>query len=265
MSDSGRGTALEPAAARMQALLTPEAQTKAADTGRLDPYLDLLDEDLESTGVTQDLMHTGVVPQIYERYWRPALGRVAKGLRGPGMAEEIRIARLLLGLRPGDGVLDVACGPGNFSRAFASTVGDSGLVVGIDASETMLSRGAADLRRSAVTNLALIRGSALELPFVDSSFDAACCFAALHLFEDPLAGLDEMARVLTPGGRIALMTSVQRRLGPRGPAKPLTERLSGMQVFTQDEIVEALRARGFGDIHQRLSGMVQFVGGRLDR
>ena len=112
-------------------------------------------------------------------------------------------------------------------------------------------------------NLCLIRGDAAALPFVGASFDAVCCFAALHLLDDPLAGLDEMARVLTPGGRIALMTSVQRRLAPRGPAKPLAERLSGMRIFTREEIAEALEQRGFTDIHQRISGMVQFVGARL--
>ena len=145
-------------------------------------------------------MTTGVVPRIYERWWRPALGRVAKGFTGPGMAEEVRIARLLLGLGPGDGVLDVACGPGNFSRAFAGAVGGSGLVVGVDVSETMLQRGAEDLRLSGLRNLSLMRASATELPFVDSSFDAVCCFAALHLFDDPLSALDEMTRVLTPAG-----------------------------------------------------------------
>ncbi len=244
-------------------LLAPGARRRAEAMPSGAPFLDLLDGDLPSTGATQDLMLTGIVPRIYERYWRPALGRVAKGVTGPGMAEEIRIARLLLGLRPGDGVLDVACGPGNFSRAFASAVGDSGLVVGIDASETMLERGAAELRRSGLGNLCLIRGDATAMPFVDDSFDAACCFAALHLLEDPLAGLDEMARVLTPGGRIALLTSVQRGLGPRGPGKPLVERLSGMRIFTRDEIAGALEERGFADIHQRISGMVQFVGAHL--
>jgi SAM-dependent methyltransferase len=167
------------------------------------PYLDLLDDELRSTGPTQDMMRTALVAQIYERYWRPALGRVVKGIRGPGMAES--------GLR----------------------------------------------------NLALLRGDATALPFVDGAFDGVCCFAALHLFADPLAGLDEMARVLAPGGRIALMTSVQRQLAPRGPFKPLTERLSGIRVFGQREIVEALQERGFDDLHQRLSGLVQFVGGRL--
>ena len=71
-------------------------------------------------------MITRLVPAIYERYWRPALGRVVKGLTGPGMAEEIRIARLLLGLGEGDTVLDVACGPGNFTREFARAVGPDG-------------------------------------------------------------------------------------------------------------------------------------------
>jgi SAM-dependent methyltransferase len=248
---------------RVLPLLEPSARQRAEQLPEDAPYLDLIGGDIDSTGPTQDLMRSTFVPQIYERYWRPALGRVAKGVKGPGMAEEIRIARLLLGLSPGDRVLDIACGPGNFSRAFAAAVGDSGLVVGLDASHTMLERGAADLRRSGLRNLTLVRGDATALPFADDSFDGVCCFAALHLFADPFAGLDEMTRVLAPGGRIALMTSVQRQLGPRGPLKPLTERMSGMRVFGQQEIVEALDERGFGDLHQRLSGLIQFVGGRL--
>jgi ubiquinone/menaquinone biosynthesis C-methylase UbiE len=253
----------ESARERVLPLLEPQTRGKAEVLRPDEPYFDLIEGELDSTGATQDLMTSGFVPRIYERYWRPVLSRVAKGITGPGMAEEIRIARLLLALSPGDGVLDIACGPGNFSRAFASAVGDSGLVVGLDASDTMLRRGAEDLERSGLRNLFLVRGDATALPFVADSFDAVCCFAALHLFDDPFAGLDEMTRVLTPGGRIALMTSVQRQLGPRGPFKPLTERLSGMRVFGQQEIVDALSERGFDDIHQRLSGLVQFVGGRL--
>src|SRR5688572_8247354 len=154
-------------------------------------YLDLLGDDLESTGFTQDLMVSRIVPAIYERYWRPALGRVFKGVTGPGMAQEVRIARLLLGLGEGERVLDVACGPGNFSREFARAAGPQGLVAGIDASRTMLERGAEESRRSGLDNLVLIRGDATALPFLDSTFDGACCFAALHLFDDPFAALDE--------------------------------------------------------------------------
>ena len=225
-------------------------------------YLDLLGDELESTGVTQDLMTSSFVPRIYERYWRPALARAVKGFTGPGMDEEVRIARLLMGLGAGDVVLDIACGPGNFTRRFAQIAGPDGLAVGIDASETMLARGAAELERSGPDNVALIRGDATRLPFRDAGFDAVCCFAALHLFAEPFAALDEMRRVLGPGGRIALMTSVRRRLAPSA-VRPLVERASGMRLFEPDEIVAALADRGFTGVHQRLAGMVQFVGGRL--
>ncbi len=248
---------------RLTDRLTAEAATLVAQRGVNDAgYLDLLEGELASTGPTQDLMVTRLVPAIYERYWRPALGRLFKGVTGPGMAEEIRIARLLLGLGEGDLVLDVACGPGNFSREFARAVGPEGLVVGIDASRTMLERGAEELRRSGPANLALVRGDATTLPFRDATFDGGCCFAALHLFDDPFAALDEICRVLKPGGRIALMTSVRREITLR-PLKPIIERTSGMRIFEGDEIVAALEQRGFTGIHRRLSGMVQFVGGRL--
>ena len=248
---------------RVRALLGEQAAELAAARGLNDAgYLDLLEHELESTGPTQDLMVSRLVPAIYERYWRPALGRLFKGATGPGMAEEIRIARLLLGLGERDLVLDVACGPGNFTREFARAVGPGGLAVGIDASRTMLERGGAELRRAATPNLVLIRGDATELPFQDSSFDATCCFAALHLFPDPFAALDEMRRVLRPGGRIALLTSVRREVTLK-PLKPLLERASGMRIFEGDEIVGALEERGFTGIHRRLSGLVQFVGARV--
>jgi SAM-dependent methyltransferase len=251
------GAALLPL---LDAAARGQAERLAADV----PYLDLIDGEVSSTGPAQDMMTGKRVPRVYERYWRPALGRLAKGFTGPSMAEEARIARLLLGLSEGNVVLDVACGTGAFSRAFASTVGRGGLVVGVDASATMLARAATELGKRGRGNVALVRADASALPFEDSGFDAVCCFAALHLFADPMRALDEMARVLTPGGRIAIMTSVRRQLAP-GPFAAAAERLSGMRLFRQDAIVEALQERGFEDVHQRLSGLVQFVGGRLRR
>lgn len=249
-------------AARARALELLRADLRDRAKVRDEGYLDLLEEDLESTGATQDLMLSRLVPAIYERWWRPALGRALKGVTGPGMEEEMRIARLLLGLEPGHRVLDVACGPGNFTRSFGRTVGDAGLAVGIDASETMLARGVRDLERSGLDNVCLLRGDATSLPFDDGSFDAVCCFAALHLFADPFEALSGMARTLSPGGRIAILTSIRRPITLR-PLKPVVERTSGMRVFEKDEIIAALRSRGFADVHQRVSGLAQFVGGRL--
>ena len=254
----------ESARERLAEVLDARSNALAAEDSHWEHgYLDLLGEDAPgSTGVTQDLMLTRIVPVVYERWWRPTLAWAAKGLTGPGMAEEVRIARLFLGLSHGDKVLDVACGPANFSRAFAQAAGDDGLVVGIDASETMLARGAEDTRKAGVANLALIRGDATALPFETSSFDCVCCFAALHLFAEPFEAIDEMRRVLAPGGRIAIMTSIRRPVTVR-PMKPVVERLSGMRVFEPDEITGALAERGFEDIRCRVSGLVQFVGGRL--
>jgi SAM-dependent methyltransferase len=258
--------ASEPAGAieRCQRLMIPETAAVAAEPGPLaGGYLDVLGTDeVESTGTTQDLMLTNFVPRIYERWWRPVLARGFKGIAGPSMTEEMRIARLLMGLGPGDTVLDVACGPGNFSREFAHAVGEEGLVVGIDASPTMLARGVAENDEAGITNLALVRGDATRLPFRDSCFDAACCYAALHLFADPMTALDEMRRVLADRGRIAIMTSVRRGPVP-APMKPIIERASGIRVFEGDEIVGALERRGFTGVQRRVAGMVQFVGGRL--
>ncbi len=226
-------------------------------------YIDLLGDDPPpSTGRTQDLMLTGIVPAVYERWWRPALGRLAKGLLGPGMDDELRIARGLLGLRHGDGVLDVACGPGNFTRHFAHAVGPEGLAVGIDASPTMLGRAIAD---TAQDNIAYVRGDAVRLPFRDASFDAVCCFAALHLFSDPFEALDHMVRVLTPGGRIALFTSCRAASQPIRTWQDVVAAPSGMRMFERGEITDALTARGLVDVQRRTSGLTQFVGATRPR
>jgi SAM-dependent methyltransferase len=245
---------------RLLPLLKPEAREVARE---VNGYLDLLGGSApRSTGLTQDLMLTSIVPRIYERWWRPALGRVAKGAFGPRMADEHRIARLLLGLSPGDGVLDVACGTGNFTRDFARSVGPDGLAVGIDVSETMLTRAVRDTRAAGLDQAGYVRGDAVELPFRDASFDAVCCFAAFHLFDDPWRALDRMTDVLTPGGRIAIFTSCRTRSGPFRSVDGLLGARSGMRLFERDEVTRALKERGYLEVQQRVAGLTQFVGGR---
>ena len=245
---------------RAAPLLRPEERERATPR---DGYLDVLHRDLDQPGLVGSFMQAGPVSQVYERWWRPALGRVAKGIGGPGMADEKRIARLLMGLGPGDGVLDVACGPGNFSRDFARAVGEDGLVVGVDASRPMLERAVRESAAAGLDNLCFVFADAAALPFRDASFDAACCFAALNLFPEPFGPLDEMRRVLGPGGRIALFTSSQARTAPLRALERALAAPAGIRMFDQAELVHALRERGFADVRQRLAGLTQFVGGRL--
>jgi len=257
-------TALPDAIARALPLLAPELREAPGFPDLRNGYLDLLggrdDELPDAAGPAQRLMRSRALPLVYERWWRPAWGRVLKGALAGGMRDEHRIARLLLGLTPGDGVLDVACGPGNFTREFAQIVGSGGLAVGIDASATMLARAVADTPAGAV---AYVRGDAERLPFRDASFDAVCCFAALNLFADPDAALDHMTRVLTPGGRIAILTSCRLRSAAGRAVGDLAGARSGMRIFEPDEIVDGLRERGYAEVRQRIAGVTQFVGGRL--
>jgi len=224
-----------------------------------DGYLDLLgDEDPTGAHPGQRLMLSSALALIYERLWRPLGGRLLMGATGPGMREERRMAMSMLALSPNDRVLDVACGPGNFTREFARAAGN-GLVVGIDASGTMLDVA---VRKTERANLAYLRGDACALPFRDGSFDAVCCFAALYLIQEPMQALDEIARVLAPGGRVALLSSCNRGPLPAGATNAVVRSLSGVRIFARDELTRALRDRGLTGIHQHVVGLAQFVSAR---
>lgn len=223
-------------------------------------YIDVLEErDAIGPHPGQQLMRSRALPLIYERLWRPVGGRLLLGVIGPGTAEEQRIAREMLGISTGDRVLDVGCGPGNFSRNFAREAGDGGLVVGVDASATML---AAAVKAGGAANLAYVRGDACALPFADAVFNAVCCFAALYLIEQPMIALDEIVRVLAPGGRVGLLASCAR--GPLSPGRTgaAVRALTGIRLFGRDELTSALAAQGLTSVSQRLAGLGQFVSAR---
>jgi ubiquinone/menaquinone biosynthesis C-methylase UbiE len=218
-------------------------------------YADVLgDDDPTRSGIGPQAMISAVVPRIYERLWRPLFAPVLMA----GRRDEQAMALQMLELEPGDSVLDVGCGPGNFTRAFARASGD-GLVVGLDASRTMLDQAA---REPNPPNVRYVRGDAAALPFPDATFDAVCCFAALYFIERPLQAIDEIVRVLAPGGRVALLASVSRGPLPAGAVDAVVRRASGTRVFGRDELTRALADRGLADVAQRVAGLAQFVSAR---
>ena len=224
----------------------------------VDGYLDLLgDDDPTGASAGQRLMVSRALPLIYERLWRPFGGRVLMGALGPNMAGERRIALEMLRIEPGDAVLDVGCGPGNFTRPFARAAGEQGRVVGLDASRTMLAQAA----REDGSEL-YVRADAADLPFRDGSFDAVCCFAALYLIEEPLRAVAEIARVLGPGGRVALLSSVNRGLLPASLTDVVVRGLTGVRIFGREELTDALAEHGLVEIRQRVTGLAQFVSAR---
>jgi SAM-dependent methyltransferase len=104
-------------------------------------------------------------------------------------------------VKPGDAVLDVACGTGCATRIAAEETGFEGRVVGSDLNTGMLAT-ARDVQFSAPCPIEWREASALELPFDADEFDAVTCQQGLQFFPDQVAGLAEMARVARPGARI---------------------------------------------------------------
>jgi ubiquinone/menaquinone biosynthesis C-methylase UbiE len=98
----------------------------------------------------------------------------------------------------GDRVLDVACGTGLVARRVSAVSRQLCVVTGIDLNEGMLNVARSD------SGIEWRQGSATELPFESGTFDVVLCQQGLQYFPDRAKALQEMARVLAPGGRLSL-------------------------------------------------------------
>ena len=158
--------------------------------------------------------------------------------------------------KPGDRVLDLACGTGVVSRLAAERVVPSGKVTGLDIDLGYLavarsippaSGGTADFHE----------GSALEMPFEDGSFDLVLCQQGLQFFHGRPAALAEIKRVLRPGGKAALsvwrkvkfcpghnaLSVAMERHGGPSDTKPLSFSLND-----PGELRELAEGAGFRDV-----------------
>lgn len=126
--------------------------------------------------------------EVYESFFLPAL---FDQFVVP-MADALRVA-------PGQRALDVACGTGVLTRELSRRVGRTGSVVGADINDGMLA-----VARRAVPGVEWRKCAAEQLEFDDGSIDAVACQFGLMFFTDRRLAVQEMARVLRPGGRLAV-------------------------------------------------------------
>ncbi len=106
-------------------------------------------------------------------------------------------------LRPGDDVLDVACGTGIVAREAAKRVGAEGCVTGLDPNPVML-QAARVIPQDGSAPLSWVRGRAEDQPFDDGQFDVVLCQQGVQFFADRPAAAREMRRVLRSGGHVGV-------------------------------------------------------------
>ena len=166
---------------------------------------------------------------------------------------------------PGDRVLDACCGTGDLA---VEAERRGGRVVGLDFSERMLERA-----RKKSGAIEWVRGDALALPFEDGAFDAATVGFGVRNLADLEGGLRELARVLQPGGKLAVLEITR----PRGALKPFFQLwfdvlvplagriLPGGKAYTYlpasvrrfpgpDDLSRLLERAGFEGVRYRLLG-----------
>lgn len=159
-----------------------------------------------------------------------------------------------LNISRGGVALDVGCGPGNVTATLADAVGPDGLALGVDISEPMLARA---VRSNSKPQLGFMKADAQRLPLRDDTVDAVVSIAVLQLVPDPSAAVAEMARVLRPGGRLAIMVPTAGRPGPFWRLLPNT----GAYIFGDDELGDILEDNGFGSVRTKNVGPLQWVRG----
>jgi ubiquinone/menaquinone biosynthesis C-methylase UbiE len=191
----------------------------------------------------------------YEEFWHKQLA--------PAQVRLLELAAL----RPGERVLDIACGSGLVTFPAAEAVGPTGEVVATDISEEMVKLIGRLAAERGVTNVSFERMDAEELgALADASFDAVLTALGLMYVPDVVRALQEQHRVLKPGGRAVAAVWGQRDRCGWAEIFPIVESHIQsdvcpmfFQMGTKDALAQTFSMAGFADVtHDRLASVLRY-------
>jgi LSD1 subclass zinc finger protein len=205
--------------------------------------VDLLPGLFSARTLAQAAMEFEPIIRIYEsQLWRRSL--VATLAFGIGFDQELALIVQAADVRGEASVLDLACGPGIYTRPFAH-LARAGLVVGLDLSLPMLRTAARLAEDEHLGNVLFVHGNALDLPFAPERFDAVNCCGALHLFPNVTRALAEVHRVLRPRGRFTVAAFRRPEGIVSSAVNAVRARLAGIDAFTERDLRTRLHRGGF--------------------
>ncbi|MCH8187931.1 MAG: methyltransferase domain-containing protein, partial [Proteobacteria bacterium] len=158
-------------------------------------------------------------------------------------------------LRPGERVLDVACGTGLVSFRIVDAVGEDGAVLGTDISGEMVEAARRLAAERNIGNARFERYDAEDLCLDVEPFDAALCGLGLMYVPDPVRALKEMGRLLKPGGRAGAAVWGARAKCGWADIFPITDARVASEVCpmffhigTRDMLARSFAEAGFTDV-----------------
>ena len=152
-------------------------------------------------------------------------------------------------LHEGETVLDLGSGAGADVLIAARRVGPTGRAIGVDMTEEMLALARANAAAAGVHNVELLSGYLEELPLADASVDVVISNCVINLAADKALVLREAARVLRPGGRLAISDVIaDAGLAPQARADMAAWTGCIAGALTEPELRDALTAAGLRDV-----------------
>ncbi|MBN2240931.1 MAG: class I SAM-dependent methyltransferase [Dehalococcoidales bacterium] len=160
---------------------------------------------------------------------------------------------LLADLKPGQAVLDVACGSGRTAITASGYVGDTGRVIGIDIADKLLEVAKNKAAESGLTNIIYRSSDAQELEFDNEQFDAVLCASSIFLFDDIRGALIESLRVLKPGGVFVFSAFTE------GVFSPVVEMIN-TRLLLYPSLVFPLPVTSVTDTPEKCLALIQSAG-----